>query len=143
MCHSHDQFYPQAPPNAGGDLIRLDSTPDLQDFDPLSSKSSNNNLTHIQNVNSTSLSNPTYTMYSPPKLNGTLNQINSSETTGIKYSQSASNIPNGIGSPNKQLDNMKNDQDLLQEYGLDFSNFGICSKNVVSTNDTKHWTTFD
>ncbi|XP_026461658.1 DENN domain-containing protein 1B isoform X3 [Ctenocephalides felis] len=111
------------PPDVGGDLIRLDSTPDLQDFDPLSSNSSNNNLTQIQNSNS--------------------------ETTGIKFSQSASNIPNGFGgSPNKQIDSSKNDLALLQEYGLDFSKFSICNKNVVSTNlqsngTNKHWTTFD
>lgn len=142
-------FCPQKPPDVGGDLIRLDSTPDLQDFDPLSSNSSNNNLTQIQNSNSGSLSNPIYNLYCPPNLNGTGNKLNPSETTGIKFSQSASNIPNGFGgSPNKQIDSSKNDLALLQEYGLDFSKFSICNKNVVSTNlqsngTNKHWTTFD
>lgn len=68
------------------DLIRLDSTSDIDDFDPLKTNSYDSNAPAPL-----SLANPLYT-YENHKTNGSLS-------------------------------NSRNDQDLLQEYGLDFKSF--------------------
>lgn len=78
------------------DLIRLDSTSDeiIDDFDPLKSNNSSSQVP-------LSISNPLYT-YENHKIS----------ENGI------------VPKPPPRPTSSRNDQDLLQEYGIDFNNFG-------------------
>lgn len=141
------------------DLIRLDSTtsPDLEDFDPLSKNRQSTTINATsQSPPSTfsspeapiftkGLTNPLYKYYTPNSpINGNLKLVESF--------QSPQNTTQVTKQPN--YENTLNDQHLLREYGIDFSNFSITRNN--SQNSTancdpfnnmnkkqQHWTTFD
>ncbi|XP_044258564.1 DENN domain-containing protein 1A-like isoform X3 [Tribolium madens] len=99
------------------DLIRLDSTSDTDDFDPLKSNSYNSGAPAPL-----SLSNPLYTY----------------ENHSTKQNGSVQN---------------RNDQDLLQEYGLDFSFSSVQNQQIFDpfastsasnkVNSQSQWTRFD
>lgn len=108
------------------DLIRLDSTSDIDDFDPL--KSDTGILTHSSFIETNkfdfsssnncaplSLTNPLYTFYEPQ---------------GLKQN---GNVPNTVQQKFINRDNSRNDQDLLQEYGLNFNNFNSSFANGQNT----------
>ncbi|KAJ8922376.1 hypothetical protein NQ315_004319 [Exocentrus adspersus] len=107
------------------DLIRLDSTSDLEDFDPLSSKSSPSRSNSKTSQAPLSITNPLYTY----------------ENHGLKQ--------NGRTSSSQQWTNNRNDQDLLQEYGLNF-NFSSAQGqqsfdpfNTNKVNSQGQWTKFE
>ncbi|KAJ8937763.1 hypothetical protein NQ318_006626 [Aromia moschata] len=111
------------------DLIRLDSTSDIDDFDPLKSKSSRSS-SNASNQAPLSLSNPLYTYE-----NHSVKQ-NGGQSTGSQQQRS-----------NRECN--RNDQDLLQEYGLDF-NFSSRQNqpnfdpfNINKVNSQGQWTKFE
>ncbi|XP_050501075.1 DENN domain-containing protein 1B isoform X2 [Diabrotica virgifera virgifera] len=114
------------------DLIRLDSTSDIDDFDPLASKSTPT-LSGNKNKLPLTISNPLYTY----------------ENSSIKQNGGVSN--SSFQQQQQVPRETQNDQDLLQEYGLNF-NF---SNNVQNQNNfdpfgnsskvnvKSQWTKFD
>uniref|UniRef100_A0A1Y1LER2 UDENN domain-containing protein n=3 Tax=Photinus pyralis TaxID=7054 RepID=A0A1Y1LER2_PHOPY len=117
--------------NVVEDLIRLDSTSDTDDFDPL--KSSNGKSSYLKNSLDFSadnhiplcLSNPLYNYHEPRSI-----QQNGSTTLSKEN---------------------RNDQDLLQEYGLDFNHFNANfnfdtfqpANNTAKVSSQSQWTTFE
>lgn len=102
--------------------------PELEDFDPLLSKERNKNISSPEEpVFTKGLTNPVYSYFGP---GGSL-----------------------VNGNTKTFENSRNDQALLQEYGLDFNNFSI-KMNMPNTATTstncdpftikkQEWTTFD
>lgn len=112
------------------DLIKLDSKPlTLEDFDPLLSKDRTPKEEQMP-VFTRGLTNPVYSFFGP----------------------SGTSLVNGNTKTNT-YDSSRNDQDLLQEYGLDFNNFSInmSSSNATTSNTCEpfsvkkqsQWTTFE
>lgn len=100
------------------DLIRLDSTTDIDDFDPLKTSSSPtpyNSGSGSAAPAPLSLSNPLYTY---------------ENHNTFKQPQNGS-VPNktNLHHHHLQLESNRNDQDLLQEYGLDFKKFNVDLQN--------------
>ncbi|CAH1962863.1 unnamed protein product [Acanthoscelides obtectus] len=109
------------------DLIRLDSTPsDIDDFDPLKSKSSPDSTSSSNSTGHVPLSitNPLYTYE-----NHSVKQNGGTSSTAFQ----------------------RNDQDLLHEYGLDFgfsntnnqSAFDMFTGSTTKVNSQGQWTKFD
>ncbi|XP_066256358.1 DENN domain-containing protein 1B-like isoform X1 [Euwallacea similis] len=122
-------------PDVSEDLIRLDSTSDLDDFDPLKSQSSTSSY-------STPSDNPAV----PPL--SVLNPLYSSSYENHQI------VSNGVG---RTTSFSRQDQDLLQDYGLNF-NFTSARNSESSRGETsfdpftvqpnqcspqKQWTKFD
>ncbi|XP_049819188.1 DENN domain-containing protein 1B-like isoform X2 [Aethina tumida] len=99
------------------DLIRLDSSSDIDIFDPLKSPTNSNEAPM-------SMSNPVYAYQ---------NQLRNGTATPNRPSSAR-------GEPSR------NDQDLLQEYGLHFNSFQSCdsfSGSVNKVNSQSQWTKFE
>lgn len=114
------------------DLIRLDSTSDIDDFDPLVTKSTS----HKSKLPLT-ISNPLYTYE-----NNSIKQNGGISNSSFKQQQQQ----------NLQVTNREtqNDQDLLQEYGLNFNFSSIQNQNNFDAfgtsskvNVKSQWTKFD
>lgn len=102
------------------DLIRLDSTSDIDDFDPLKSdtgiRTNASSYLEMKNLDFSppsdthiplTLSNPLYSYYEPQGLKQNGNVVPSTNAQHTNISR----------------ENSRNDHDLLQEYGIDFNNF--------------------
>ncbi|XP_034256007.1 DENN domain-containing protein 1A-like isoform X3 [Thrips palmi] len=126
------------------DLIRLDSTPSFEEFDPLVStnppaaSSSNFGPTNINNSNNnimhklkeTSLSNPLYPYYTPQGYNST--QGNTSflypNNVIMPVGRNAAAVPaiqpSSSSNINQHSRNEAQDSQLLREYGIEFKSWG-------------------
>ena len=131
------------------DLIRLDSTPSFEDFDPLLSSnalSTSQNYFGPANINSSNnnvlcklgsmtkeagLSNPLYPYCAPQGNNITLKNPNFQHPTGVvsSVSQNILSLPSVQTSCNSNINQQPNyesqDSELLKEYGLDFNSLSI------------------
>ncbi|KAE8748342.1 hypothetical protein FOCC_FOCC004978 [Frankliniella occidentalis] len=120
------------------DLIRLDSTPSFEDFDPLSSNnassavqytyggpaninSSNNNVPH--KLKEPSISNPLYPYFAPL---GNTSFLYPTEVMS-PHSRNAASLPPqpGCSSNINQSRFESQDSELLKEYGLDFKSLSL------------------
>ncbi|KAK3921183.1 DENN domain-containing protein 1A [Frankliniella fusca] len=121
------------------DLIRLDSTPSFEDFDPLSSanassssqyiyggpaniNSSNNNVLH--KVKEPSISNPLYPYFAPQGNTSFLYPTDTILTHG-RNTMSLPPQPGCSSNINQQSRFESQDSELLKEYGLDFKSLSL------------------
>lgn len=110
-----------------GDLIRLDSIPKEESFDPLENDDNDECIAFPQG-----LTNPLYPYY---KINGTKesDKSNTDKTINSRFSSNTSFLHSSTSLTNSQFN--KQDLDLLKEYGIDFKTNGNNITNGNKTND--------
>lgn len=123
------------------DLIRLDSTPSFEEFDPLVSSNpgtsggnygptninnSNNNVLH--KLKETSLTNPLYPYCTPQAYNATQGNASflyrNTVIAPVGRNAMSSIQPSSSSNINQQSRNESQDSQLLREYGIEFKSWG-------------------